>query len=154
MQIKKQYFYVKIAIPVALSYWVIDSLIHFFGYAEFKFELIPSDFDELWMRGIIIIMLIAFGFYADHHAHKIRIADYEKHQLYIAMLNASHHILNNFLNSMQLFSLEAKGSKIFDKDLFTLYQKVIDETSAQIKSLEGIENPDREKIEEIYKPKE
>jgi hypothetical protein len=153
MQIKKQYFYLKIAILVALSYWVIDSFIHFIGYGEIEFELIPSDFDELWMRGVIFIMLMAFGFFADHHTHKIRIADYEKHQLYIAMLNASHHILNNFLNNMQLFTQEAKGSKVFDKDLLALYQKVIDETTDQIKSLEGIENPDREKIEEIYKPK-
>jgi hypothetical protein len=154
MQIKKQYFYLKIAIPVALSYWVIDSLIHFIGYGEVVFELIPSDFDELWMRGVIFIMLIAFGFYADHHTHKIRIADHEKNQLYIAMLNASHHILNNFLNNMQLFILEAESSKVIDKDLLTLYRKVIDETSDQIKSLEGIENPNHEKIEEIYKPKE
>ena len=149
---KKKNFFLKFSIPFALSYWVFDSSVHFFVYGEFEFEVIPSEFNELWMRGIIFVLLIAFGIFADYHTNKIAQKDSEKYDVYIAMLSATHHILNNFINNMILFRGEAENSKDFDRDILTLYDQVIDDTSEQIKNLENINEPDKEIIERKYKP--
>lgn len=149
---KKKHFFLRLSIPFALSFWLFDSVIHYFGYGEFEFELIPSDFNELWMRCIILILLVAFGFFADYHTNKLSKKDVEKYDVYIAMLCATHHILNNFLNNMVLFRNEAEDSKDFDRDILKLYGQVIDDTITQIEKLENIQEPNKENIEERYKP--
>jgi site-specific DNA-adenine methylase len=49
-----------------------------------------------------------------------------------------------------LFRNEAEHSKDFNRDILKLYDQVIDNTIAQIKNLENVQEPDREKIEERY----
>jgi hypothetical protein len=150
---KKKHFFLMVSIPFALSYWFFDSAVHYFGYGEFEFEIIPSDFNEMWMRSIIFIMLVVFGIFADHHANKLVRKDIEKHEVYIATLRASHHILNNFLNKMTLFREEAEISEDFDKDILKLYDQVIDDAAAQLRNLENIKELDTDNIEKSYKPK-
>lgn len=149
----KRHFYLCASIPLALAFWFADSVVHYFFFGETDFEAIPSDHTELWMRSTILILLVAFGFFADFHTNKIIKGQEEKNKVYTAMLGASNHILNNFLNNMSLFKMEAEDSEDFDKSALELFDQVIDDTSAQIKSLEGIQNPDQESIENIYKKK-
>jgi len=149
---KKKYFFLKVAVPFSFSYWIFDSLIHYFGYGELEFELIPSDFNELWMRCAIFIMLVFFGVFADYHTHKIEKKDAEKFEVYATMLRATHHILNNFLHNMLLFRNEAENSKDFDRDILKLYDQVIEDTTGQIKNLENIDDPNMRTIEERFKP--
>ena len=150
---KKKHFFLSFSIPFALSYWFFDSTVHFFWYDELEFEIMPSDFNELWMRCIIFILLISFGIFADYHTNKIIKKNAEKYDVYKAMLSAKHHILNNFLNNMISFRSEAEESKDFNRDILKLYDQVIDDTTAQVKNLENIEEPSKEIIEDRYKPK-
>ncbi|MES0327146.1 MAG: ATP-binding protein [Gammaproteobacteria bacterium] len=68
--IKKKNYFLKIAIPLALLYWLLDSLIHYFWYGELEFEIIPSGTNELWMRSSIFVLLAAFGLFADNQSRK------------------------------------------------------------------------------------
>ncbi|NOQ90005.1 MAG: hypothetical protein GQ549_03565 [Gammaproteobacteria bacterium] len=68
---KKRYFFLKLAIPVALSFWFLDSFIHYFWYNESAFEIIPADPNDLWMRFSIFILLTSFGLFADFTSRKI-----------------------------------------------------------------------------------
>lgn len=141
-----------LSILFAASYWIFESIIHYFVFGEFEFYVIPDDPNELWMRITIILLMITFGFFADFHVNKVHNKDLEKQGVYRAMLSATHHILNNFLNNMILFRTEADKSTDFDRSLLELYDKVIVDTKKQIKDLENIHDPNREIINETYKP--
>lgn len=55
--------YILMGLVIAFSYWFLDSAIHYWGYGEFEFEVIPSDFNELWMRIAIFVLVITFAVY-------------------------------------------------------------------------------------------
>lgn len=70
MDIKRKPYFLNIAIPLALSYWLLDSVIHYFIYHESEFEIIPSDHNDLWMRSSIFLLLTSFGLFADFRSRK------------------------------------------------------------------------------------
>ena len=144
MDMKKKYFFLKFSIPLAFAYWFLDSIVHYFGYGELEFEILPSDFDELWMRCVIFILLLAFGVFADYHTNKIIEKDAEKHDVYMAMLGVTRHILNNFSNKIVLFRSETEDNKAFNIDILKIYDQVMDDTIAQIKNLEDIKRVQQE----------
>lgn len=130
--------YTFIGIIFATTFWLIDSSLHFLLYEEKTFEFIPSEFNELWMRTAIFVMVIALGTYADYHTKKIIQKELEKSKIFFATIHATHHILHNFLNKMQLFRIAAEKSSDFDKDILLLHDHVIQDTITQIKRLESI----------------
>ncbi len=66
----------------------------------------------------------------------------EKAKIFEAMITATNHILNNFLNQMKLFKLTAQDYPGFDAEILSMYDQVIDEASAQIAALSGITSID------------
>ncbi len=144
MDMKKKHFFLKFSIPLALAYWFIDSAVHYLGYGELEFEFVPSDFNEFWMRTVIFILLLAFGAFADYHTNKIIKKDAEKHDVYMAMLGVTRHILSNFLNKIVLFRSETEDNKAFDIDILKIFDQVMDDTIAQIKNLEDIKRVQQE----------
>jgi hypothetical protein len=135
---KKNHFFLKFSIPLALAYWSFDSVVHYFGYGELEFEIIPSDFNELWMRSVISILLLAFGVFADYHTNKIIEKDAEKHDVYMAMLGVTRHILRNFSKNILSLRSDTEDSKAFNLDILKIYDQVMDDTITQIKNLEDI----------------
>ena len=138
---KKKIFTI-IAFTLALIFWFFDSSVHYFLYKEPQFELIPGEFDELWMRTIIVLLIIFFGIFSDYFTNSIM---YKKKQLEIAhvyngVLNTSCQILNNLLNQMQLFKLEALKSKDFDQEVIKYYDNAIKEASDLIDTLSRVED--------------
>lgn len=144
---RKKRLHLLISISIALSFWFFESAVHYFLYGEPEFEFIPSDFDELWMRCVIIALIVTLGVFADYRK------GLEKEDVYRAMLGATHHILNNFLQKMLLFRDEAENSEDFDKDVLRQYDQMIAETVAQIRNLDDIREPSRITIEHRYRPK-
>lgn len=59
---------------IAFIFWFFDASIHYFVYREPQFELIPNDFNELWMRIVIVLLLIIFGIFADYYSRKLLIS--------------------------------------------------------------------------------
>ena len=135
---KKKHFFLKFSILLALAYWFFDSVVHYLGYGELEFEIIPSDFNEFWMRSVIFILLLAFGVFADYHTNKIIKKDAEKHDVYMAMLGVTRHILGNFSKNILSLRSDTEDSKAFDIDILEIYDQVMDDTITQIKNLENI----------------
>ena len=68
------------------------------------------------------------------------------------MLGATNHILGNHLQDMHMFREVVENSKDFDKDLLRQYEQQIDETVAQIRNLENIQETSQTSIEGSYLP--
>ena len=147
------HLYKSLGLLIACFYWLIDSLIHKFLYREEHFEFIPSEFNELWMRTAIFFLVILLGGYADFHTKKILLKEEEKIRIFRSTVRATHHILNNFLNKMQLFLLEAESSSDFDKSKLALFNQAIQDTAEQIKEMESITDISEENIEDTVYPK-
>jgi hypothetical protein len=144
MDMKKKHFFIKISIPLALAYWFFDSAVHYLGYGELEFEIIPSDFDELWMRSVIFILLLAFGVFADYHTNKIIEKDAEIHDVYMAMLGVTRHILRDFSKNILSLRSDTEESKALNIDILKIYDQVMDDSIAQIKNLEDIKRAQQE----------
>ena len=138
------------AIVMALIFWFFDSSIHYFLYGEPQFEMVPADFNELWMRIVIVILIMLFGIFSDFFINKIM---YKEKQLevihiYKSMIHASNDVLNGLLNQMQLFKMEAQKSKDFDRDVIKLYDNAIKQASDLVDTFSNIKEMSKEHIKE------
>ena len=132
--------YTIIALFISTLFWFSDSFIHYFIYNETEFEIIPSDLNELWMRTSIILLLIVFGSYIDYSISKLlkKERQLEAARIYKSMVFATHHILNNLLNQMQLVKIEASECKDFNPKTLELYDSTINEAKSLINKLSDI----------------
>lgn len=140
--------YTIITFIIALVFWFIDTSIHYFVYNEPQFEFVPDDFNELWMRTVIVLLTIFFGIYADSSIKKLLIKEkqLEATRIYSSMIYASQHILNNLLNQMLLFKMEALKNKDFDRNIIKLYDNAIAEATELIQRLSQVEHITDENI--------
>ena len=134
---KKRRF-IFIAFVIAVSFWFLESLIHYFIFNEQQFEIIPGGINEMWMRTIIVILILIYGVYVDFSMDKIMHKQLEVARMYSSITHSSHHILNNLINQMRLFELEAKRCSEFDKDIIYYYDKAIKEASELADTLSKI----------------
>lgn len=77
---------------------------------------------------------------------KVQKKEQEKSQIFCATISAVQHVLNNFLNQMMLFKLEAENSQDFDKGVLNIYDKVIDEAAEKVDSLSSVNELTEKKI--------
>ena len=133
----KKKIFTMAAFVMAFIFWNFDSSVHYFLYKEPEFELVPSDFNELWMRSVIVLLIMLFGIFADFFTNNIMFKEkqLEVARIYNGMIEVSLHILSNLLNQMELFKLEALKSKDFDRDVIKYYDNAIKEASNLIDTL-------------------
>ncbi len=103
-----------------------------------KFEL-----DE-----IIIPVFIFFIFLLLNKRRRLKAVklENEKLKIYKAMLSSSHHILNNFVQQMDLFKITAEETPGFDDEVLSFYEDIINATIDQINSLSNVEKIDESAI--------
>lgn len=101
---------------------------------------------------IAITSLLLF-YLVNREQARIKTKEQEKQTIFKATTQAMHHILLNFLNQMQLFEIEAKDSKDFNKETLSLYDGVINEAKEQIENLSSITELTKEEIEKTVYPK-
>jgi hypothetical protein len=125
------------ALLLAVSFWFFDSLVHFFIYGESNFELIPAEFNELWMRTAIIVLMVLFGIFADYFTNHISSRDklLELTGVYNDLLHSNLDVLSNQLEQMKLFRMEAHQSKDFNAEIIALFDNSIAEISELVESL-------------------
>ena len=142
------------AFTMALSFWFFDSSVHYFLYKEPVFEYIPGDFNELWMRTVIVLLMMLFGIFADYYSNSITSQDKQLDAVraYNDMLHASLSILTNLLNQMQLFKLEAQRSQDFDQEIIKLYENAFDEASDLVERLSNLADVTDMKIGQTITP--
>jgi len=142
-----------LALGLALVYWLAESVIHRFVYAEQFFEFVPSDVNEFWMRLLIILLIIGFGFFADNRARKIKETEREKQEVYIATVRSTQHILNNLMNQLQLVFLDLEKEHTLESDTRRLLEKSIREGKEQVERLSSVSEISGESIEESVRPR-
>jgi len=98
------------------------------------------------MRGFVVAIIILFGGYIEYHMRRIREKEKEKIDIYVAMLRSSNHILNNFLNQMQIMKIEAEQCQDFNKDILGAYDIIASEANELIRNLEEIPSLTKEDI--------
>lgn len=100
---------------------------------------------------LITTLLLYFLINCDYK--KLIAKEHEKTQIFKATIRAVHHILNNFLNNMTLFKLEAESCDAFDKQVLEMYDEVINAAQTQIQDLSSIHELTEEKIKNSVFPK-
>jgi len=121
-----------------------DKLVDFFNSVE-HYEI-----DEYFIGGIILLFFIMADLISWQRNQKVEL---EKVRVYKAMIFSLHHILNNFLNQMQLFQFTAQTTPGFDPKVLKLYDEIIEETTKQVKELSNLKEIDEQAIKESVLPK-
>ena len=144
--------YIVYSFFLSITFWVIESSVHAYFLHDGAFTLLPPETNEVWMRSLIVILIIGYGFFIQNSVENEMRLENEKKEIYAEMLKANNHILNNFLQNMYLFKLEADQSADFDNLVLQHYHQIIQDTKLAIQRLEGLENPSKAGIQEKYKP--
>jgi len=139
-------------ICLALLYWVAESAVHRYIYAEDFFEFVPSDLNEIWMRVLIIFLIVGFGIFADDRAAKIRNKEREKREVFLATVSSTQHILNNLLNQLQLVFFELDERHELESDTRKLLKRSIKDGKEQVERLSAVTEMRSESIEKSVKP--
>ena len=150
----QKYKFAIVSFFIAIVFWFSDAAIHYFIYKEAQFELIPDDFNELWMRMVIILLLILFGIYADYFTKKMLKTEkqLEASRIYKSMINATQHVLNNHLQQMMYFKMQAEKSSDFEKEAINEFDASIADTLELINKLSNIEKVTEKNIWESVAP--
>ena len=107
------------------------------------------------MRTVIVVLIALFGVFADYFIKNIVVRDkqLEVARMYNGMLDTSLHILENLLNQMQLFKIEAQNSKDFDREVIKHYDNALEEASILIGKLSGLHDITENNIGTAFNPK-
>jgi len=148
--------YALIGLSIAIAFWVFDSSVHFIFYGEPEFEFIPSGFNELWMRSTIFLLIIAMGIYAEFSVKRLMEAEKIQLQLQIKYNESlqneirlqqqqidltketvlqMHNIINNFLQNLQLFEIEARERNSISDESLQLFNRIIQETAESVREI-------------------
>ena len=138
---------------LAFLYWVAESIIHRFVYAEEFFEILPSDANEFWMRLLIIVLIVGFGVFADNRARKVKASEQEKHAVFMATVRSTQHILNNLMNQLQLAFYDLEKEHCLESETRKLLEQAIREGKEQVERLSAVSEIKSEVIEESVKPR-
>lgn len=138
---------------LALLYWVAESIIHRFVYAEEFFEVVPSDVNEFWMRLLIIVLIVGFGIFADNRARKIKASEQEKHAVFMATVRSTQHILNNLLNQLQLAFYDLEKEGCLESETRKLLERSIREGKEQVERLSAVSDINKQTIEQSVRPR-
>ena len=161
---------------VAVLFWFADSAIDYLLGAAGTIELIPEEINELWMRCLIVILISGFSFYMQRAFNKLekvqrertellhekiamqeemikatqeskdQLVELERTKIYKAMLSSTNHVLNNFLNQLQLFELAAQKSSDFPEETLGMFHRCVADTALQVKELGRIEEINEQEI--------
>lgn len=120
-----------------------------------RMNSVLEDVEEYEIDELIIPLFIFFFFtLADSiRRRKYKTVELEKIKIYRAMMASTHHILNNFLNQMQLFKMTADRTPGFSPEILSLYEQIISEASRQIEDLGNITSISESEIENSIIPK-
>lgn len=119
-------------------------------FVETLESLEQYEIDELVIPVLILVLFSTFDQIRHKRARKV---EREKMKIYKAMLSSTHHILNNFLNQMQLFKMTAEDTSNFDPEVLSIYDVVIADAKTQIENLSNISDIDELSIHKVISTK-
>jgi hypothetical protein len=141
------------ALAVAALYWMAESMVHLFVFDEEVFEIIPANFNELWMRVMIVVLIICFGVFGDAWSRRLVAKEDEKRQIFIATVSSTQHILNNLLNQIQVVFLKMDDEYRIDAETREMLKRSLKDAQVQVQKLSAVAQLDEEVIRESVAPK-
>lgn len=70
--------YLLLGLGLAVSYWLFDSSVHYLAFHDAQLEFFPTDLNELWMRSLVVLLIVAFGAYAEYSVRRLQRLSAEK----------------------------------------------------------------------------
>ncbi|NCF25263.1 MAG: hypothetical protein GWP60_12045 [Gammaproteobacteria bacterium] len=147
-----RYKFTLLGIGLAVVYWFAESVIHRFVYADEFLEVVPSDINEFWMRLSMVLLIVAFGAFADNRARRIAASEREKREVFIATVRSTQHILNNLMNQLQLMFFDLEKEHCLESETRKLLERSIREGKEQVERLSSVSDISGESIEESVRP--
>jgi hypothetical protein len=141
------------ALAVATLYWIAESMVHRFVFEEEAFELIPLNFNELWMRVLIVVLMICFGVFGDAWSRRLVAKEDEKRQIFIATVSSTQHILNNLLNQIQVVFLKMDDEYRVDAETRDMLKQSLRDAQKQVQKLSAVADLDEDVIRGSVAPK-
>ena len=121
----------------------------FEALASFLWLFEDFELDEIIIPLFVFSIFLITNLVKNQKEHEL---EAEKIKIYKAMLTSSQHVINNLLNEIQLFKIEAEATPEFPSETLSLFNEVTEEASQQIKALSSIENVDEDSIFQSIKP--
>lgn len=130
--------------------WVFFSDRYFEALTRNVEALTPLQTIKGWwfisVSGLLIFYLTKRAF--DQHAA----GEQERHAVFKNTVREAHRILLNYLNQMQLVTLEAEHCEKFDKETLRLARKISEEASGELMKLSRIDTITSENIHSALHP--
>ncbi|MEM7738036.1 MAG: hypothetical protein AAF267_19845 [Deinococcota bacterium] len=148
----KQYKLTFVGIIVSFGLWLTTALLDldlFEQVVEFLESLEAFEVDEFIIPSMIFFLCLSLNITQLYRKQGMRIGSLK---IYKAMLTSTHHILNNFLNQMQLFKMTAESTEGFPEEVLQLYDEIMDEALAQIDQLGNVTSIDEKTIVDSVAP--
>jgi len=149
----KKHLYTISGLLFGLTFWLGDSLVHRFVNTPPSFRFIPVSPHELSMRLAVLLILLYFGYRVDRKNLKLAALEEEKRRIFQSTVAASQHVLNNFLNNMLYFQLQARESRALDEKTLDLFDQVTHNAAGQLKELGEISVISEKNIRDTVYPK-
>lgn len=132
---------------------LISASIRFYHSGGATFALQPATPHNRAMFLFVSSLMVAIGYFADRNTRLILAHEEEKRRIFTSAVDASQHILNNFLNNMLYFQQQAKASQALDEKTLKLYDEVIHDAAEQLRKLGEISEISEKSIRETVYPK-
>jgi hypothetical protein len=89
-----------VGIATAVAFWLLESAIHTWSFAEgtgWTDNVFPRTANEWWMRAVAVLLLIAFGAYADRASVALLRAEQERRVIQARLDETLTRVLGDFL---------------------------------------------------------
>ena len=140
-----------LAVSATMTFVVIVFELELFEkFIAMLHELEHFEIDELLIPLVVFLIFVVVDMSRRYNKHKVEV---EKVKIYQAMIFSTQHVMNNFLNQMQLFKMKAETTPEFDKEVLKLYDRVIEDAQTQIDGLSSLSQVTEKKIKEAVEPK-
>lgn len=128
--------YLVISLVSATIFWLGESLMHFIVLDNGQpFELIPGDFNELWMRTMISALVVLFGLYVQRQVNKRLDVKEEKMRTLKATMNTVQDRVGNTLFGIKMMLGKATRESRMDEETYRRVVAAIDETVEELDKL-------------------
>lgn len=149
----KNYLYTILGGCVALLIYLLSVIFNielFEALITFLDELEHFEVDELLIPILVFVGFFIFDLLRRNKSNQV---NKEKVKIYRAMVQSTHHVLNNFLNQMLIVKMKAESTPGFDPKVLKIYDKIVEDAQEQIRSLSNITHISEESIHDSVRPK-
>jgi hypothetical protein len=130
--------------------WILvtDTAAYFYTHQIQAFAMV-----ELIKGWFYVLLSSAVIFYLTREAFRQQDeASREKTEIFHSTIRGAHHVLINYLNQMQLVTLEAERVEGFDKDILKLSKTLSEEAASELRRIGEIRDISTQSINsEVYR---